>query len=127
MKPLPEEVYKYNLNSYYSERFISPNTMYSTRLIGIKDENLFPISIKVGPKFGFSFIINNNIYELTREFYSGMQVSGYKIYDFHQININDLITEQKDLLTAYKRSADNKEKLVNALTSMKTNYPELFI
>ncbi|MGD8305305.1 MAG: hypothetical protein PVF17_01505 [Ignavibacteria bacterium] len=127
MKPLPEEVYQSNFRKYYAEAFITSNTIYSTRLIAIKDENLFPVNIKVGPQFGFSFIINNNICQLTRDFYSGIQIKGYKIYDFQKTNINDLITREKELLTAYKQSASNKEKLVNALTSMKTNYPELFI
>ena len=127
MKPLPEEVYEHYLNSYYSKQLIIPNTIYSTRFIAIKDENLFPVNIKVGSRSGFSFIINNDICQLTRDFYSGIGIKGYKIYDFQKTNVHDLITKEKELLTNYKRSADNKEKLVNALTSMKTNYPELFI
>lgn len=127
MKPLPEEVYDHYLNSYDSKQFITSNTTYSTRLIAIKDENLFPVNVKVGPQFGFNFVINNDTYQLPRNFYNGSQIKGYKIYDFQKTNVNDLITKEKELLTAYKRSADNKEKLVNALTSMKTNYPELFI
>lgn len=127
MKPLPEEVYDHYLNSYDSKQFITSNTTYSTRLIAIKDENLFPVSIRVGPQFGFNFIINNDTYQLPRNFYNGSQIKGYKIYDFQKTNVSDLITREKELLTAYKRSADNKEKLVNALTNMKTNYPELFI
>ena len=101
--------------------------MYSTRFIAIKDENLFPVNVKIGPQFGFNFIINNDICQLTRDFYSGIGIKGYKIYDFQKTDINNIITKEKELLTAYKRSADNKEKLVNALTTMKTNYPELFI
>ena len=124
-----DDAFKYGFDNNIDGKKILKHTFPASRLVAIYEEEVYPVSIYIGPSWGtYLQFADKKISCLDRYLVDGkINIGGAQVYDVHTVKIHSLIAAEDERIKQLHRSIKSAEIRKKGLENLQADHPEYFI